>query len=120
MPQAQGIRFVENVLHTVWRAVLSILLSAPLSGLIAGAAVEVVGSVATHQFPGPITLHLLAIMFAIVTGYAVALTYAVIEVTRGAVYIGRSIEQGFARDLSHEGSTLARGVQVVGSVVRRL
>ncbi len=98
MPQVTGIQFVERLTHTVWRVILSIIVSAPLAGVVAGGAVEAVSALTTHQFPGPILTHVLALVFAIVTAYSVALTYAVIECTMGAVRIARMLDEDINRN----------------------
>jgi|GEM_PF-3458768 len=107
MPQNQSVRFIEDTLRTVLRAVLAVFLSAPIAGLITAGVVEAIGSLSTHLFPAPTPIHLLALVFALVVGYAVALTYAVVESVIGATRIAKMLE----RDVLQEGSMIERGIK---------
>ncbi len=103
----QGLHFIEHVLRTILRTVLAIFLTFPIAALVGAGAVEGVGSLTTHQFPAPIQVHVLALAFAVVVGYAAALTYAVIESIIGAVRIGESLERDFFR----QGTVLEKTMQ---------
>ena len=105
--QGQGLRFVEHTLSTVLRAVLAIFLSFPVAGAITAIIVEAVGSLAAQQFPAPPLTHVLAIAFALVVGYATALTYAVVESIVGATRVARFLEQ----DVMREGTLLEKGIK---------
>ncbi len=58
----------------------------------------------THQFPGSLLTHLLAVAFAFAVAYASALTLAVVESARGIAAINAVIR----RDLSHDADLLRR------------
>lgn len=84
---------VRNVLRTVLRAVMAIFLSVPIAGVLAAGVVEGIGAVVTHQFPGSALTHIMAAAFGLVVAYASALTLAVLEATRGGMYLARLLEQ---------------------------
>jgi hypothetical protein len=97
---------LHNVATTLLRAVSRIFLSFPLAGLIAAGAVEGGGYLLTHQAPTAVT-HILAVAVGLVTAYATALTFAVVECTRGGIYLAKLLE----RDVSHEATGLDRAIQ---------
>jgi hypothetical protein len=112
----QGLRFVEHTLGTILRAVLAIFFSFPVAGAIAAIVVEAIGALVSQRFPAPPLTHVLAIAFALVVGYATALTYAVIESIVGATRVAKFLEQ----DVMHEGSLLEKGFkQLERTVVGR-
>jgi hypothetical protein len=100
---------LHNVMTTLLRAVSRIFLSFPLAGLIAAGAVEGGGYLLTHQAPTAVT-HILAVAVGLVVAYATALTFAVVECTRGGIYLARLLE----RDLTHDASGLERAAQGIG------
>jgi hypothetical protein len=108
--QNQVVHLLHTVLTTLLRAVRAIFLSIPLAGILAAGAVEGISAAVTHQFPGSLVTHVLAAAFGIVVAYASALTLAVIEATRGGIYLARMLE----RDFSHEASTLDKTIQGFG------
>jgi hypothetical protein len=105
--QSNAAQVVQHVLRTVLRAVLAIFLSVPIAGVLAAGAVEGVGAVVSHQFPATPMTHILAAAFGVVVAYASALTLAVLEATRGGIYIARLLE----RDISHEVGPLDKVVR---------
>ena len=102
MQQTSPGEVVQNVLRTVLRAVLAIFLSVPIAGVLAAGVVEGVGSLVTHQFPGAPLTHIMAAAFGVVVAYASALTLAVLEATRGGIYLARLLE----RDITQEAGPL--------------
>ena len=103
----QGLRFIEQTLRTILRAVLAIFLSFPVAGGIAAAVVEAIGVLVSHQFPAPAFTNVLALAFALVVGYATALTYAVVESLIGVTRVAKVLEH----DVLKEGSVLEKGFQ---------
>lgn len=91
--QVQALHFVRDILQTVLRAVLVTFISAPIAALAVAGITEAVAAIVTHHFPGSSDTHILAIVLALVFGYAVALTYAVVECVRGAIYVGERLER---------------------------
>jgi hypothetical protein len=91
----QGILFIEHTLRATMRAVRAVFLSLPIAGLIAAIVVEVSALLTTHHTPTLVT-HILAFGFAIIVGYAVALTYAVFESVKGAIRVAELMETEFA------------------------
>lgn len=114
--QIKAVQVIEHTLRTVLRALQVIFLSAPIAGLAAGGLTEGVSAFLTHSFPGSILTHTLAIVFALVTGYAVALTYAVIESVRGAIRISEMLE----RDVFQQTSLLGRAAHGLEHTIGRL
>lgn len=100
---------LHNVMTTLFRAVTRIFLSFPLAGLIAAGGVEGGSFALTHQAPTAIT-HILAVAVGLVVAYATALTFAVVEATRGGLYLAKLLE----RDVSHEATGLDRAIQGIG------
>jgi hypothetical protein len=98
---------LKQTVQAVFRAVFAIFLSVPVSGAIAFLVVEGVGSAVTHQFPGSLLTHLLAVAFALAVAYASALTLAVLESARGIIAINDAIRHDFAR----ESSVIGRAVK---------
>ncbi len=105
--QNQLIHVIHNIMTTLFRAVRAIFLSIPVAGVLGAGAVEGASAALTHQFPGPPMTHLLAAAFGIVVAYASALTLAVIEATRGGIYLAKLLE----RDFTREASTLDKAVR---------
>lgn len=95
--QADALHFLQDLLRTSLRALLGVFISAPLAALAAAGATEVVAGVVDHHFFGSMVAHAYALFFALITGYAVALTYGVVECIRGAIaisrWVGRKVEQ---------------------------
>lgn len=114
--EIKALQVIEHTLRTVLRAVRSIFLSAPIAAVVAGGLTEGGSALLSHQFPGSFLTHALAILIAIVTGYAVALTYAVVESVRGAVRIGELLE----RDVFQQSSLLGRAVHGLEHTIGRL
>jgi hypothetical protein len=98
MQQTSPGEIVHNVLTTVLRAVMAIFLSVPIAGVLAAGVVEGIGAVVTQQFPATPLTHILAAAFGIVVAYASALTLAVIEATRGGMYLARLLEGDIAKE----------------------
>jgi hypothetical protein len=87
--------------------VMAIFLSVPIAGVLAAGVIEGIGALVSHQFPATPMTHIFAAAFGIVVAYASALTLAVLEATRGGIYIARLLE----RDVSHEVGPLDKAIR---------
>lgn len=93
---AKGIRFVEQIMQTVLRVFRVSVLSLSITGLVGAVMVEASAFIFSHHLTT--VTHLLAVTFGFVLGYAVALTYAIIECAIGVARVARYVEQEFAQE----------------------
>lgn len=93
LPQVRAIHVIHDLTQAFWHGVVTIFVAAPLASLGVGAVVEVGGMLANHRFAFTPATHALALAFALVTGYAVALTLAVVEIARGARAVTSTLER---------------------------
>lgn len=90
--EQRAFAFVRELTAALLHAVRTIFIAVPVAALAAGAVVEAGGMLAAHRFPAPLATDALALAFTLVTGYAVALTLAVVECARGVRAVAVTLE----------------------------
>jgi hypothetical protein len=98
MVMVQSVHFLEHLLQSVLHAVRGSFLSLFGVGGVIAVIVESVNYFITHNFGTTPTFHIFAIALGLVAGYGVALTYAVIQLIRGAIRIVKVLEDDIAQE----------------------
>lgn len=73
--------FLGGVRHAIWR----VLRAGFLAAFIAGAFIEMTGAVLDGGWPGRLFVHVAALVAALLAGYAIGLTAALIAGAKGMV-----------------------------------
>jgi hypothetical protein len=90
--------FLGGVRHAIW----SVLRAGFLAAFIGGAFIEMTGAVFDGGWPGRLFVHVAALVVALLAGYAVGLTAALIAGARGMIAAADELEAA-ARNAASSG-----------------